>query len=148
MTKSPAPPTEAETRFWSHVDKSGIGQGCWNWKGPKSGIGYGGFNIYGKKFRAHRFSYELVKGNIPEGLELDHLCRNKLCVNPSHLEAVTQRINQLRGNGIWGTNARKTHCVRGHLLAGDNVYYRTQKGKLSGRRCRTCERIREANRKR
>ena len=91
--------TEAEQRFWKYVDKTGD---CWNWLGGSYGAGYGGFYIGGgrenrKRAYAHRFAYEHHVGPIPEGLEIDHLCRNRRCVNPDHLEkAVTHQVNQLR----------------------------------------------------
>lgn len=100
-------------RFWKYVSKS---DGCWNWVGTRHRQGYGMFHRNGKNIVAHRYSYELLKGEIPEGLVLDHLCRNTSCVNPDHLEAVTQRINSLRGLGASGINARKTHCDYGHSL--------------------------------
>jgi hypothetical protein len=117
-------------RFWSRVDKSGD---CWLWTSRVGGRGYGDFDVNGDGVAAHRVAYELVKGPIPEGLVIDHLCRNKLCVNPDHLEAVTHRGNVLRGEGITARQARQTHCKRGHPLSGDNIYV------YSGmRKCKTC----------
>jgi hypothetical protein len=80
--------------------------------------------------RAHRVSYVLAHGSIPDGLQLDHLCRNKLCVNPTHLEAVTARENTLRGVSVAAVNAKKTHCPRGHELSGSNL--------LAYRKVRSC----------
>lgn len=82
----------------------------------------------------HRVVYEHFKGSVPEGLQLDHLCRDRGCVNPDHLEAVTPQVNQLRGDSVSGKNARKTHCPKDHPLSGDNLYV-DPKGK---RRCRLC----------
>jgi hypothetical protein len=105
-------------RFMSKVEKTQ--DGCWNWTGAVAPGGYGKFNVEKKKirkcFNAHRWSYEHFKGSIPNGLTLDHLCRNRRCVNPDHLEPVTIGENLLRGNGVSGVNARKTHCPKGHPL--------------------------------
>ena len=75
-----------------------------------------------KMIQAHRVAYELVKGKIPAGLELDHLCRNRICCNPAHLEAVTGRENSLRGVSPWAKNACATHCPRGHPYDAENTY--------------------------
>lgn len=119
-----------EDRFWAKVEKT---SDCWIWKGAKHGRGYGNFFASGYVL-AHRFSYELARGPIPPGLTIDHLCRNRLCVNPDHLEAVTMRVNLLRGVGPSAVAARKTHCPRGHEYAGLNIYW-TKDGR---RKCRTC----------
>ena len=109
--------------FWSKIEfnEAFSVKGCWNWKAAKTTAGYGELRVGNKTTYAHRLSYELAKGKIPKGLELDHLCRNPACVNPDHLEAVTRRQNQLRGFSATGINSRKTRCPRGHLLAGDNL---------------------------
>jgi len=87
---------------------------------------------------AHRFAYEYCMGAIPEGLQLDHLCRNTFCVRPEHLEPVSGKINLLRGNTINAANARKTHCIRGHPYSGDNLYIYEKTG---ARACKECMRI-------
>lgn len=116
------------------VDKTDT---CWLWTAGVGGRGgYGRFWISGHSEFAHRFSYELARGPIPEGLTLDHLCRNTKCVNPDHLEPVTLVENIMRGDGFSAKNARKTHCVNGHPFAGDNLIV-TSKGR---RACRTCGR--------
>jgi hypothetical protein len=126
-----------ETLFWAKVDKS---DGCWDWTGYKTATGYG--RVQGTKY-AHRVAYELQVGPIPDGLEIDHLCRNRGCVNPAHLEVVTHQENQLRGNGPCGLNARKTHCPRGHEYTEKNT--RVYQGH---RMCRTCRRDDERERRR
>lgn len=127
-----------EERFWEKVDKSGD---CWNWVGSDNGRGYGIFYHDGRYSRAHRFAYELMVGPIPEGLTLDHLCRNTYCVRPRHLQPVIHQVNVLRGNAPTARNARKTHCNSGHPLSGSNLYVRP----TGFRECRTC--ARQANRR-
>lgn len=120
-------------RFWLKVNKTP--NGCWEWTGAKSdGYGYAWFSP--KRLLAHRVSYELTKGKIPEGLVLDHLCRNRGCVNPEHLEPVTNVENVLRGFGAGAINAVKNHCKRGHLFTEENSY----KVK-DGKGCVECRRI-------
>lgn len=132
-----------EERFWSKVAKS---DGCWEWIGAKYPAGYGAFTrkVNGKwrVYYAHRAAYEYLVGSIPTGLTLDHLCRNRPCVNPAHLEPVTKGVNTLRGLGVAALNARKTHCKHGHELAGDNVSY--QPANPRSRVCRECRRQRVA----
>lgn len=126
-------------RFWKYVEKQSE-EGCWNWTGAAT-RGYGAFAISQRPtvaVRAHRFSYELEYGKIPDGLTIDHLCRNKSCVNPKHLEAVTPKVNVLRGDTITAANAKKTHCIHGHKFTKENTHI-TPRG---ARRCRACERYR------
>lgn len=108
---------------------------CWLWIGSvNSTTGYGRISRgAGKHIPAHRAAYELARGPIPEGLVIDHLCRVRHCVNPSHLEPVTPRENTLRGVGITAQNARADHCKRGHRLNEANIFM--QRGQ---RLCRTC----------
>lgn len=133
---TPNEPFSAEDRFMSFVHRSD--SGCWEWTGSTSYKGYAKFRQDGERMPAHRWAYEHWVGPIPEGLHIDHLCRNRKCVNPEHLEPVTPRENVMRGNGVPARNARKTHCVHGHPFSGDNLRISLR----GDRRCRECYRIR------
>lgn len=122
-------------KFWAKVDKT---DGCWLWTGNSDGRGYGVYWHGGKRHKAHRWSYELANGVIPAGLVIDHLCRVTLCVNPSHLRAVTQRTNLMSGRTIVAEEAARTVCRNGHRLEGENVG-RTPK---DWRKCIPCEKAR------
>jgi hypothetical protein len=125
-------PTTAD-RFWAKVDKT---SSCWLWAGATERNGYGRFNVTKKnQIPAHRWTYEQVNGPVPEGLELDHLCRVRNCVNPDHLEAVTHRENMRRSMSITGIRARQTHCIRGHEFDEKNTYIIPND---RGRACRAC----------
>jgi hypothetical protein len=125
--------SDALTRFWSRVDREAP-LGCWDWVAGKLSSGYGSFRTGNRAHVAHRYAYEALIGPIPDGLQLDHLCRNRSCVNPDHLEVVTQRVNLARGVSPPAINARKTHCSRGHEFTDENTY-RSPDGY---RGCRTC----------
>ena len=125
-------------RFWEKVDRRDSDE-CWPWLASLDANGYG--QIYGGPLKptnrkAHQVSYEINVGPIPSGLELDHTCRNPACVNPSHLEPVTHRENDLRGVGVGARNARKSHCSKGHPYDLMNTLF----GKR-GRICRTCRKL-------
>lgn len=109
--------------------------GCWLWVGDCDSLGYGRFyewtNGRSRVRLAHRVVYEFERGEIPEGLDLDHLCRNPSCVNPDHLEPVTHAVNMARG-----AHAMKTHCKNGHAFSGENLIRRPDKPKA--RECRAC----------
>lgn len=127
-------------RFWAKVNKTGT---CWVWEGGKTTNGYGQFMIDRKNLRSHRVAYMMSRGDIPKGLVIDHLCRNTSCVNPDHLEAVTQNENVRRSDEILGLRSRKTHCPQGHEYSDDNTYWRPSQysnGKLTRRFCRECTR--------
>lgn len=126
-------------RFDQYVDKAGDDE-CWPWTGSKLGVGYGKFMLQSqRRIGAHRYSYEREFGPIPDGLHIDHLCRNRICVNPSHLEAVTQRENTLRGVAPAAINARKTHCVSGHEFTKGNTRLEVY-GSGVHRKCIACQR--------
>lgn len=124
-----------EDRFWAKVDASGD---CWVWLGTKNQYGYGRFTASTDQFTwgAHRWSYTTLVGPIPDGLVIDHLCKQPACVNPDHLEPVTQAENVRRG-GSGQHWAAKTHCPQGHAYTGENLKINTR-----GRReCRECRRV-------
>lgn len=123
-----------EDRFWSKVEKQFCG--CWLWHGTMFSTGYGSFKANGQIKVAHRLSYQFLKGEIPEGLQLDHLCRVRKCVNPEHLEPVTRKENLLRGASFSGENSRKTSCPQGHALEGENLVKSTLRA--GKRACRIC----------
>lgn len=134
-------------RFWSFVKQLGD---CWIWQGATS-FGYGRFCVgpihpktghHGHSVYAHVFSYEIAIGPIPAGLQLDHICRNRACVRPSHLEPVTAKINVLRGNTIVALNASLTHCRKGHPFTQNNTRVYRRK-----RICRACHANRERERR-
>lgn len=113
--------------------------GCMVWQGAHFPKGYGSIRVQGVTRGAHRVAYELAVGPIPEGLTLDHLCRIRDCINPAHLEPVTNRENTLRGEGFSAVNARKAACPRGHPYDDENTW-----GYRDGRYCRACRRNRNA----
>jgi len=121
--------------------------GCHQWTRPPRG-GYGSFTYRGKERFAHRWIYEQANGPIPKGLEIDHLCRNQLCVNVEHLEAVTHRENVLRGDNFTARKARQTHCIHGHPFDEENTIVRIDAKGRTGRQCRTCKNEAEKLRKR
>jgi hypothetical protein len=122
-----------KARFWAKVDTSGD---CWEWTAYRDAAGYGIFQL-GKTGprKAHRVSWALTNGEPDPALVIDHLCRNRACVNPDHMEQVTQRSNVLRGTAPAAQQARRTECRHGHPLSGSNLMV------SRGRRiCRTCHR--------
>ena len=133
---------DIEKRFWAKVQVGQTSE-CWLWSGPCTPQGYGRYWAGKNKVYPHRLAYELLVGPIPEGLTIDHLCRNPRCVNPAHLEPVTPRENTLRGYGLAALHAAKTHCLRGHPFDEENT--RVYRG---GRHCRKCCALRQRARTR
>lgn len=146
-TRSYVQNASPEARLWAKVDCNGqvpehrpdLGP-CWVFTGALTGRGYGSLyvgKIDGKRriVAPHILAFELSIGPVPEGLELDHLCRNRACCNPSHLEPVTRRENVLRGEGVAAKQARQTHCKNGHPLSGRNLVPNSR----GARQCRECK---------
>jgi hypothetical protein len=117
---------------------------CWEWTAAKTN-GYGVVQHRGRVQRAHRVVYSLLIGEVPEDLEIDHLCRNRSCVNPQHLEPVTGLENNARSNSASAQHARQSHCLRGHEFTAENTYTRVR-GHKTERFCRECSRIRDRER--
>lgn len=111
-------------------------EGCWEWTRAKNWGGYGVTCYQGQRMTAHRAAYMAWRGEIPSGLHIDHLCRNRACANPEHMECVTPRENTMRGFGPTANHAHKTHCKHGHQLDADN----TRVTKRGHRVCRACHR--------
>jgi hypothetical protein len=124
---------------WTETSR-GYKTPCWIWTGKKNSSGYGCFQIARRLFvesLAHRSAHILLIGSIPKGKEIDHLCRQRDCVNPAHFRLVTHQVNVLAGDTFAATNSRKTHCPQGHAYTSANT--KTIKG---SRHCRACHRIR------
>lgn len=138
----------ASERFWARVDKAGAtpddrpGLGaCWVWMRGGVGTGYGSFDLPGRvKVLAHRWAYETEVGPIPDGMVLDHLCRNRRCVRPEHLEPVTALENLRRGAGYALRNGMRNSCRNGHEYTPENTYLDPTKRTV---RCRECARARD-----
>jgi hypothetical protein len=130
-TPRPTPALDeiARRRFWNMTTRNPI-TACWEYTGTINHDGYGQFQTAGSSWMAHRIAYALHHGAVPEGLVIDHLCRNRKCVRPTHLEAVTSVENVMRGL------ATKTHCPRGHDLRDQNLIPAL---KHRGRACRSCD---------
>ena len=136
------PASSLEEKIWTRIVTV---DDCWEWTGDTDVRGYGRVMAGGKRILAHRAAYELFVGPVPKGTELDHLCRNRRCVKPDHLEAVPHRLNVLRGVGPVAEHAKQTHCLRGHPLSGDNLRFIPRRG--GERVCKACGDIRRSRRR-
>jgi hypothetical protein len=134
-------PVRVDKWFAKHIRPAGE---CWEWVGARTMNGYGQLKIAGKSSMAHRALYEYFITDIPAGLDLDHLCRNRACVNPWHLEPVTRSTNLFRAANLGRHNTLKTECPQRHPYDEANTRI-TVKG---GRACRACERERAAEKRR
>lgn len=132
MSGRPAMPIE--DRFFEKVVEQA--DGCWLWTAQLHNQGHGRFRLPDRHVYAHRWAYEFLVGPVPEGMELDHLCRVRACVNPAHLEPVTHRENVLRGVSPAALHAAKTHCPKGHAFDEANTYVTAARS----RQCRECRR--------
>ena len=138
------PTRDRDARFDSYCVTTA--EGCIQWISTIQSMGYGQFGIgKGHSVLAHRYAYERAYGPIPEGLVIDHLCRNRRCVNPEHLEAVTNLENMRRGAGYALINGMRNSCIHGHEYTPENTY--TNPSDPTARRCRTCARERDRKRK-
>lgn len=140
------PPKPAIERLMAKIPPDRTEDGCWLWQGHRTTDGYGQLRVGGRgtsNAMAHRISYELFVGPIPDGHHIDHLCRVPSCVNPSHLEPVTPQENTLRGHGYPAVVIRTDSCGRGHEGFEENAYVNPRTGL---RRCRECRRIWERER--
>jgi hypothetical protein len=128
-------------RFWNKVRLDEV-NGCWLWQAASHSFGYGFYFLGKKRWLTHRLTYSTLVGDIPAGLEIDHLCRVPACCNPSHLEPVTHLENVRRGRGAEVASVLRsgmTHCRRGHEFAGDNLIVT----RIGARSCRSCTNARQ-----
>lgn len=125
-------------RFYRHVSPEPM-SGCHIWTGSTNN-GYGDFRVNNVTCRAHRVAWMLERGPIPGDREIDHLCRNRSCVNTRHMELVDRRTNVLRGDSPSARHARMTHCKRGHEFTPENTIREVLRSGAMGRRCLICRR--------
>jgi hypothetical protein len=132
--------SRALAQVLNHVSYSGD---CWIWNGAKNGHGYGVITVFGRTVYVHRLTHWIVRGPVPDGLALDHLCRNPSCVNPLHTESVTSAENTRRGMG----NGSQTHCPSGHAYDSENTRYNIDRRGYTRRYCIACTNERNAARR-
>lgn len=135
---TPMPVVQTMKDHLRFLSRFKVSDGCWEWKDRKVKDGYGQFKIKNTYYRAHRYSYFVFVGPIPDGLTIDHLCNNTSCVNPEHLKSATLRENLMRGGSLGAVNSRKTHCKYGHPFSEENTIYYERDGVPGRRRCRAC----------
>lgn len=133
-------PRPLEAKIWNYVRQTAT---CWLWT-ASTNKGYALLKDGRKNIAIHRWMYEHFVGPIPDGLDLDHLCRVRHCVNPAHLEAVTRGVNVLRGATVAAENGYKTHCIRGHEFTPENTWINTDQ--FVHRSCKQCQADRAGNR--
>lgn len=142
-TKHSALPPRIQTKIrLDECPVAGLPEKCWTFTGATQSKGYGSASYEGRIWSTHRLAYTLLVGPIPNGLEVDHLCRNRRCCNPTHLEPVTRKVNAERSGP-----ATKTHCVHGHKLSGENLLIKKRGTRTPVRNCRTCRDDRAAARR-
>jgi len=137
---------EIGERFISKTELCGDDGTCWGWTAGLTGQGYGKFKAHGKTLLTHRVAWEWLKGPIPDGMFVDHLCRNRRCCNPEHLRIVSPTQNALENSeSICAINAKKTHCLNGHEFTPENTYVmdRPERPGKVRRSCKKCLRDRE-----
>ena len=137
-------PQDFLARYWSKVEKT---DACWVWKGTKTARGYGVIGLKQKQYKAHKVAVILSGRSYPDKAVTDHLCRNTSCVNPAHLEVVTNAENVLRGISFGAINKAKTHCLHGHPFSEYGVFTSRKNG-CKWRYCKECMRVQQGIRKR
>lgn len=134
--------TDKESLIRRVVVRSSLGPCCWEWEGATTHDGYGRIRFRGKTRVIHRVVFETFFRKVAKGNDLDHLCRNRACWRPDHLEEVTKRVNWERSHAPSTLLAKRKACKNGHPFTEENTayFYRRTKGKENVRRCRTCDR--------
>lgn len=137
-------PTKLLDHLWARTEVD-MSTGCWIWQGRPQGSGYGQVSIAGRLFIVHRVGKQLLHG-FDESLTLDHLCRNRVCWNPDHLEPVTLKVNILRGTSPAAVHAVQTHCIHGHEFSTENTALFTKSNGGVMRMCKSCRNKRARDR--
>ncbi len=134
-------PGSLHYRFLVKIEKQPGPDGCWLWTARVNDDGYGEFRAFAKNVKAHFYSFVIYKGPVPQGLEIDHECKRRNCVNPRHLRAIPHAKNVIRGEEHY--KRQQTHCQRGHEFTAANTGYNREK-----RYCRACSNAAQNARKR